>query len=152
MRCLLALLFLSGCPTTLRGTLEPGPPPMVRTVDGETHRLRLGPNSSVLQYLDGHTVEVSGKLAFGRVGARSWEILEGRNGLPVWVGVLERRGFQVGMLDHNSGSYYLFGTDANDVLLPHIGKPVLIEGYVQGANLVEVVYYRVLTQQARESD
>lgn len=143
-RLALLLPLLGACATTLRGLVEPGPPLAVRTLDGEAHRLRLGPRAEWLRHLDGHSVEVRGPRALGRITVREWQVLEGRNGLPVWIGVLERRGVQLAMWDHNSGAYYRLGPSAEVALGAHVGSPVLVEGYVDGAHLVEVVHYRVL--------
>ena len=36
---------------------------------------------------------------------------------------------------------------STDVLWPHRGRPVLLEGYVEGAHRIHVVYYRVLAEE-----
>jgi hypothetical protein len=60
--------------------------------------------------------------------------------------VLVGRGVQLGVQDRNSGAYYLVDEAAVQDLEPFIGKPVLLEGYVDGAHRIAVLYYRVLAQ------
>jgi hypothetical protein len=50
----------------------------------------------------------------------------------------------LGLQDRNSGAYYLLDPDAALELSPYVGLPVLVEGYVEGAHRVRVLYYRVL--------
>ncbi len=149
MRLFPLLLALSGCATTIRGYLDPGPPVVVRDLTAKAHRVSLPGDATSLRYLNGHSVEVVGSKVLGRLRVKEWRILEGLNGLPVWVGVLERRGMQLGMHDHNSGAYYLLDEDANEALMPHVGQVVMVEGYVDGAHHVAVVYFRILAAPER---
>jgi hypothetical protein len=50
----------------------------------------------------------------------------------------------IGVQDRNSGAYYLVDPDSAETLKPYVGKTVLLEGYVEGAHRVRVLYFRVL--------
>lgn len=136
---------LPACATHLIGLVTPTERGTTLTeIDGTRYRLVLGPDSAPMAWLDGHLAEVDGQLVFRRVHVTDWKVPEGLHGMPAWVGALEEVGVQVGMHDRNSGAYYLFDEDASELLHPFLGLPVLIEGYVEGAHRVRVVYFRVL--------
>ena len=49
---------------------------------------------------------------FGALRVTTWEVPEGLHGMAVWIGRLERRGMQLGLLDHDSGAFYLLDEEA----------------------------------------
>jgi len=141
----LATLLRSGCPTHALGIVEPANPGTTLTTStGMRYRLALGLDASPMKWLDGHMAEVSGPRVGKRIRVKEWKVVEGLHGLPVWVGELEARGVQIGLQDRNSGAYYLVDQEAANTLWPFLGEPVLLEGYVEGAHRVRVVYFRVL--------
>lgn len=145
------LLLLSGCATHAIGIVAPADGDvLLTTVHGEDYRLVLDEDTRPLQYLDGHTAEVEGPASFGRLRVRDWSILEGLHGLPVWVGVLEWRQGALGLQDRNTGAFYYVDPDNEEVLDPFAGTPVLLEGYVEGAHRVRVVYFRVLADEGED--
>lgn len=148
---LIALLALGsgGCAVHLVGLVGPDDDrgTVLSTLEGQQYRLSLHGEARPMRYLDGHLCEVDGTTSFKRVRVGAWTVLEGLHGLPVWVGVLEWRGVQIGMHDRNTGAYVFLDEEGADVLAPYVGKPVLVEGYVEGAHRVRVVYYRVLADE-----
>ena len=112
--------------------------------DGRTFGLVTGPEHNPLMHLHGAMVEVWGVRSMGRLVVQDWKVTSGPHGMSAWVGVIEQRGIQLGMTDRNSGAYYFFefgeGVDAGTV----IGKPVLVEGYVDGPHRVRVMSHRIL--------
>ena len=114
------------------------------TLEGRVYKLVLGPDSAPLGFLGGHLVAIDGAQSGARVRVTEWEILEGLHGLQVWVGPIDILGIQVGLADRNTGSYFVLDEASWDVLAPFIGKTVLVEGWVEGAHRLKVVYYRVL--------
>lgn len=117
----------------------------LQNIDGNVFHLRLvGQDSAPLHYLDGHTAEVHGTRVLHNVHVTDWQVIEGLHGMPAWIGVLESRVGQLGLLDRNSHAYYLLDREANDTLSRYVGQMVLVEGYVDGAQRVRVVYFRVL--------
>jgi hypothetical protein len=92
--------------------------------------------------LDGYTVEVWGRRALGPLRVERWAVVEGS--LPAFVGVVERRGLQVGLLDQGSQAFYFL--DGVDALAEHVGDLVVVEGYVDGPHRVRVTAYRALVR------
>jgi hypothetical protein len=137
----------AACMVHLHGmVLQEGGAPVLVESDGSRWKLVLGPESRVIAALDGHDLDVTGRRLAGRRVAvgDEWRVGDGRHGLPTWVGVLQLVGVQLGVQDRNSGAFYLVDRDAEETLRPFVGRTVLVEGYVEGAHVVKVVYYRVL--------
>ena len=146
MRAWLWIPLLAGCSAHYTGLVHPTDRGMeLETMDGKHLRLVLpSADARPIAALDGHSLTVDGTQVFRRVYVGDWSVPEGLHGLPTWVGVLEERGAQLGMLDRNSDAYYTIDLDAYARLRPHVGEWVLLEGYVEDARRVRVVYYRVL--------
>jgi hypothetical protein len=51
---------------------------------------------------------------------------------------------QVGLQDRNTGSFYFVDDVAASTLAPYVGLPVLVEGWVDGPQRINVQFYRVL--------
>jgi hypothetical protein len=137
-----------GCAITLTGNvapLEEGSGTGLTTVEGERWALGLPPEAAPLAWLDGHLAEVEGTHVGHKVRVTDWKVLEGLHGLQVWVGPLDVMGIQVGIADRNTGSYFILDEASWDVLGPFAGRTALVEGYVEGAHRLKVVYYRVLS-------
>jgi len=69
--------------------------------------------------------------------------------MATWVGTLERKGVQLGLMDRNSGVFYFFEPNSAAPLSEFLGRQVMIEGYVEGPHLVRVLDYRLLEKGAR---
>lgn len=153
---LIALLSFqsSGCAVHLVGIVAPGDGrgTTLTTMEGKPYRLILSGDAKPMAYLDGHEAEIDGVKTFGRVRVQKWKVTQGLHGLEVWVGPLDERGVQVGIQDRNTGSYFLLDPDGAEALVPYVGETVLLEGYVVGAHVVKVVYYRVLAPKPRAQD
>lgn len=143
--CVGALCLLVGCATHVTGLVSPidGRPTLTES-DGRSVRLVLSAASSPLGYLDGHLTEVWGRRGLGRLVVEDWKVREGLHGLPAYVGELNAQGIQLGLEDRNSGAYFLIDELASEDLAPFVGRTVLVEGYVEGAHRVRVLYWRVL--------
>jgi hypothetical protein len=141
---------LGGCAWKGEGLIEGRPlGPVLMTSTGQELRLVLGEQDRSLAELDGHLVMIEGRRALGALQVREWTLPEGVHGMAAWVGRLERRGAQLGLLDRNSGAYYVLDPDAWDALEGAVGAEVLVEGYVDGPHRVKVLWYRVLTGTVR---
>jgi hypothetical protein len=139
------ILALAGCAWHGRGLVEPGASGAHLTdIHGRRVLLVTDEASRPLQRLDGHLTEVWGRRFIGPVQVRDWRVLEGVHGLAVWVGPVVLQGVQVGLQDHNSGSFYFVDREAARVLGARPGETVLVEGHVDGPNRVKVLYYRWL--------
>lgn len=145
---------LAGCGSVHAvGVVEPlGDRPGVRvvTMEGDRYRLNTAGAAAPLAYLDGHMVDVRGPFVLGRLRPTEWTVIEGRHGLQTWVGVLQTKGIQIGMNDHNSGSWYFLDEEGAAVVRPYVGLPVLVEGWVEGGHRVKVAFFRVLTADGDE--
>lgn len=139
-------IFISGCTVYHQGQLlgEDGRRCRLYVQDGRELRLVTGPESAGLMYLAGSTVEVWGRKVVGGVVVSDWKVASGPHGMTTWVGTLERRGIQLGMLDRNSGVFYFIERRSSVVLNDFVGSQVMIEGYVEGPHVVRVLDYKVL--------
>lgn len=113
--------------------------------DGQ-YRLLLDSDTEPLAWLDGHEGEIWGSRVGRKVRVTDWKLGEGLHGMPSFVGKIELQGAQIGMLDRNSKAYYVFDPEGAAVLRPMAGRTVLVEGYVDGAHRVRVLYYRLLAK------
>ena len=141
----LAVWLAPGCAVKATGVVHPAQPrPTLDTFDGQSWELSTSGDAEVLQWLDGHSVKVEGTAIGRRLRVSSWTVTDGLHALQVWVGPLVVDGAQVGLLDHNSGAFYIVDGAAADTLARYRGLPVLLEGWVDGAHRVRVLYFRVL--------
>jgi len=138
--------LLAGCAVSLRGAVYPDPSGRVvlHLAEGGTRRLLLPPDAAPLAGLDGEGVRIEGRRGLRGVTVRDWKVPEGTRGLQTWVGVLERRDGMLRMFDRNAGAQYLVDDRAHPWLINEVGRTVLIEGWVEGAQAVRVAYVRVL--------
>lgn len=142
-------LALQGCAWHGRGLVEPGNNGVRLTdISGRSVLLVTDADSRPLQRLDGHLTEVWGRRLIGPVQVREWRVLEGVHGLAVWVGPVTLQGIQVGLQDHNSGSFYFVDKEAARVLAARPDETILVEGHVDGPNRIKVLYYRWLEDSA----
>jgi hypothetical protein len=140
----------SGCAVYHQGQLrgEVGERSRLYIQDGRELRLVTGPENAALLYVDGSMVEVWGRRFVGGLVVRDWKVISGPHGMATWVGTLERRGVQLGLMDRNSGVFYVFEDTSAATLREFVGRPVMVEGYVEGPHLVRVLDYRVLEKSA----
>ena len=130
-----------------RGIVSPQPSYIaVQQMDGTQTRLAFRSADHVLQYLDGELIEVRGRRSFGRLHVSDWRLLESRSGLPVWLGVLEQRGRELLLFDHNTQSWLTLEDNVVEELFPYRGKPVLVEGFSDSLGIIHVEYYQILVE------
>jgi hypothetical protein len=144
---LLLLAVNVGCSVHVVGLVQPddGSVSLVE-LNGSWHRLALSGDNEMLRFLDGHLVSVEGSKHGRRVDVMDFTIEEGLHGMQVWVGHLESTGTGMGLLDKNSGAFYVVDKDSEPVFSGYEGSPVLIEGYVNGPNQIKVMFYRSLSE------
>jgi hypothetical protein len=142
---LVAMCATGGCEFHEIGLVHgsPGQTTLDTPSDGQ-FQLGLGEDARPLRYLDGHEAEIWGSRIGHRVHVTDWKLGEGLHGMPSFVGVIEEQGAQIGMLDRNSKAYYVFDQESIPVLRPMAGKTVMVEGYVDGAHRVRVLFFRLL--------
>lgn len=97
-----------------------------------------------IESLDGHLVSVRGRRAFGRVTVSSWTVRSGLSDMNAWVGVLERRGAQLGLDDRNTGMWYFIDRKDEAALMPLVNQLILVEGMVVGPHVIEVADVRAI--------
>ncbi|MEZ4319008.1 MAG: hypothetical protein R3F61_15950 [Myxococcota bacterium] len=119
----------------------------LETPTGQRFRLVYGEEDRMLAHLDGHIVTMEGRRVGRNLKVGEWHIPWGLHGMNVWFGQLERKGAQLGLQDQNSGAYYLLARESEEALVPYVGSNVLIEGYVAGSHVVEVLHWQVLEKQ-----
>ena len=140
------LLLLAGCPAHVKGMVRPLAEggTVIETSEGEAWHLALSGRSRQLAYLDGHLTEVWGKGSRSKLRVERFRIHRGASGLSVYVGVLDVIDGELGLRDPDSVGFLRLDDGSLTDLLPLRGLPVLVEGYVEGAQRVKVVKYRVL--------
>ena len=102
------------------------------------------PSAETLRFLDGEGVDISGRSFGRRIRVASWELVTGTHGMQAFHGTLTDSARGIGVADRRSGAFYIIDEGAVDVLIGYLGQPVVLEGYVEGAQALHVVYYRVL--------
>ena len=115
-------------------------------LDGAVLRLRLSPGSEPVGYLDGHIVEVEGRRVGRSVRVGRWSLVEGLSGMPVHVGVVQRVGSGVGLVDRQTGERLALDPDASATLASWIGRVVLVEGYGTGPGQLTATAWRPLDE------
>lgn len=152
-RLLPLLLLLSACAVRHTGfVFGTGDAAEIRTLDGVGYPLVLKGDSEPLGYLDGHTAQVDGMRIFRAVHVRDWRVHDGLHGLPTWVGPVVVHEASLGIQDRNSGVFYFVDPASARGLERHMGKTVLIEGWVEDAQTVTVAYFRVLAPTDEDSE
>jgi len=145
-RCAGMLLsLLVGCQAHVRGIL-PEAGYALEAPNGATVRLRVDPAvSPEIEFARGLLLDVTGKRGIGGLRVSGWWVAEGAHGLQAWWGLLQRGDDgRLALLDARSGEPLALQTEATDALTPWIGRPVLLEGYLEDTRAAVVVYYRPL--------
>lgn len=118
----------------------------MQELDGEQTPLRLRGDHRVLGFLDGETLELTGTRLMGRLRVREWRLIEGVSGIPAYIGTVERYGQQLVLREYNSGARVLLEPGVTAELGPFIGKPVMVEGYIDESSRLAVVHFQVLVE------
>jgi len=100
--------------------------------------------ASELAFLQGEEVEVEGQGGGGKVKVKTWKLLEGTHGLQAFVGIIRDSPRGLGIEDRTTQAFYTVDQASIPVIVDLMGKPVILEGYVEGARALHVVYYRPL--------
>lgn len=149
-RWLLGGMLASGCHFQGSGVIEPaarGEGVELRSLDGAAFVLRLSDGTEPLGYLDGHIVQVVGSRVGRSVRVQRWSIVEGLSGMPVYVGVVQRHGLGVALIDRQTGETWALDEAASATLAGWIGKVVLVEGYATGTQQLTATAWRPLDTQ-----
>lgn len=140
------LLSTAACAVSARGLVRPTDAgPQLIEPTGRTWDLRL-PNdrARLLRHLDGEEVQVEGARRGGDLRVDTWSLREGTHGLQVFLGPVGERDGTVFVQDEVSGGPVRVDAATARALSAYREQVVLLEGYVEGAQAVRVVYYRVL--------
>lgn len=142
---LLLWAAISGCAFHEMGLVKPADGVVsFETMEGKTLAVKAVGEAEPLAFLDGHSVEIWGTRIGKQVHVSDWKIPEGLHGMGVWVGPVLWEGRLVGIDDRNSHAQYVFDEDGADALKAYEGQIVMVEGYVEGAHVVHVEYFRPL--------
>lgn len=146
MRHAVPFVLLCACAAHVRGVVtQVDTGPRLMEPEGRLRELRpVAPIAAEIRYLNGEEVLVHGTGLGRKINVERWELLAGTHGLQAFVGDLgaSARGF--GVNDRTSQAFYTIDEAAVDDLIAWTGRPVIIEGYVEGAQAIRVVYYRPL--------
>ena len=116
----------------------------LESVQRDRWLLRPNPDVYGLTKLDGHLLEIHGTRSGTVIRVEKYTVLEGTHGLAHWVGVITRRQGQWGLIDVEGSQFRpLVGNDLS-ALYQRNGALVLVEGYIERAGEVRVMYYRIL--------
>jgi hypothetical protein len=147
---LVVLAAQVGCAVTARAVgrvVQVDGQPWLETSQGDRARLQWRASHASaegLRYLDGHLVEVEGRGTKRAIDVSRWTLVEGLHGISAWAGVLIADGPRLLLEDAGNGVTVALDRQAAGELLPFVGRPVLIEGYVEGTMGVKVLYWRAL--------
>lgn len=117
---------------------------------GASRRLILTPESEEMRWLDGHVVEVEGRSRPGAIRVERWAVTEGRNGLPAWVGEIVQLDGRLGLLVETSAVTYVLDEPSSEDLAAFVGRPMLIEGWIDVNEGIHVGFFRPLFDEAAE--
>ena len=114
--------------------------------NGGSMRLVLEGEARWLLACDGCEVMVEGRRAGRKLWVRDFEIRRASDGSQPYVGVLKRYGAQLSIDDRTTGQHVFLDPLSATALLPYEGHPVLVIGFVIGAQTVRVMAFRVLDE------
>lgn len=130
-------LWLSGCALAVqaRGPVSVGADgrPVITGTNGKSRPLTV-PTRSPLRHLDGQLVELEGILRKGAIEVTTFDIEEGRSGLPAYTGRvrIDGEGY-VWLDDGQTGAMYRMDGGLEDDVAALVGQDALVEGVVVGA-------------------
>jgi len=143
---LLSVLLSNACVVHRKGTIKQHSERIVvEQFDGKMTPLILLGGASPLKFLEGYLVDLQGKKLFNQITVERWRVIQGLHGLTVWTGFVEKLGGQIGLRERTGGIFLQVNESAEGAFAGQIGRLVLVEGYIEGANQIHVVYYRNLT-------
>ncbi len=149
----ICLSFVSACslPVRASGIVRPVEGNLViEAGTGASRRLILTPESATMRWLDGHIVEVEGRSRPGAIRVDRWSITEGRNGLPAWVGEIVQLDGRLGLLVTSSAVTYVLDEPSSEDLAAFVGRPMLIEGWIDVNEGIHVGFFRALFDESAE--
>jgi hypothetical protein len=112
--------------------------------NGRAERLVLSAAASPLAALEGHLVDLQGYKALGAIRVGQWRVVEGPNGMAVWIGRVQPSKKGVAVVDSTTGDVLAVDPRTASQLAPLVGERVAIEGYVEGYARVAVVSWVAL--------
>jgi hypothetical protein len=121
---------------------------MITSSEGRSRDLVLQKGSEAMRFLDGHEVELEGTFRRGSIHVEQWQVTEGINGLPVWVGELRAVRDGYGLYDRRAATMFALDRSGGEEMSPYLGRQVLVEGYIAGTMTIKVVYFRPLFDEA----
>ena len=140
-----AIVLVSGCATARKGFIEIDGPTVLLVESRGTKIPVKGPSLELgLRQLDEHLLQVWGKRTPNAFRVDRYRVLEGTHGISVWMGRIAIRAGVLGLVDVEGSLFRPLREMEEGALTEHIGDLVLVEGYIEGAERVRVVYYRVL--------
>lgn len=155
-RCGLLLATLAwsagGCaiPVRAQGVVRPvDGEVMIAGGSGKARPLHLTGRATPLQYLDGHVVELEGRLRRGAIDVERWQVTEGLHGLPVWVGEVVEVGGRLGLFMPEAGATTPIDPENAPELTPFVGRLLLVEGWFDTSVGVHVAFFRPLYDEGR---
>jgi hypothetical protein len=114
--------------------------------NGGSTRLVLEGEARWLLACDGCEVTVEGRRVGGKLWVREFEIRRASDGSQPYVGVLKRHGAQLSIDDRTTGQHVFLDPASASGLLRYEGRPVLVIGFVVGAQTVRVMAFRLLDE------
>jgi len=124
----------------------------LHAMEGGSMRLVLEGDARWLLGCDGCEVTVGGPRRGGKLWVRDFEIRRASDGSQPYVGILKRYGAQLSIDDRTTGQHVFLDPFSVAGLLPYKKHPVLVIGYVVGAQTVRVMAFRVLDEPPRPDE
>ncbi len=141
----MVLSLMLACVHSVHGVLVPEEG-RLRLYRNEGHPLTVvtGESSQELLYLYDCTVQLEGRQLGRRLTVEEWRVLAAADGSAPFVGVLRWDGRRLLMDDRFSGATYVL--EGHEGLRTFEGKPVMVIGYVTGPQVIQVMGWRLLTE------
>jgi hypothetical protein len=103
-----------------------------------------GEDAALFSDLGGCRVMVEGPRRVRTLIVRDWVVTDAGDGSAPYVGLLRREGLRWFVEDRQTGATFFLEEASLGELRDHMGRTVLITGYVTGPNTVNVVRWRLL--------
>lgn len=111
---------------------------------GRSWMLSTGEDAPLFADLGGCRMTVEGPRRGRTVVVRAWAVTDAGDGSAPYIGTLVREGLRWSVQDRQTGATLFLEEGSLGDLQDHIGRTVLIAGYVTGTNTVNVVRWRLL--------
>lgn len=141
----ISLVVATSCAHSARGIVRlDADRVVVESFDGDQVGIKTEGEGRYFPALVGCEVEVEGRGGRKRLQVREWEVIADPGGGQPFVGRLDLGPGGLVLDDRSTGQTLRLDAEGSEALLEHLGRIVLISGYIAGVQQVRVVDWRSL--------